>query len=96
MNAVSPLQAVQKASTDLLLVAVDTTQELNACGACLEEGGMDCEAIPNVELVTCALSRCEIRASSPKSLLKPPLIDSLAPQTHASPASAPVWTRRAA
>lgn len=50
---------------------LDTTQELNACGACLETGGMDCEAIPNVELVTCALSKCEIHAC--KSGFRPSL-----------------------
>lgn len=44
-----------------ILLTVDTTQELNACGACLEEGGMDCERIPFVGDVSCAASNCEIR-----------------------------------
>lgn len=44
-----------------LRISVDTTQELNACGACLEEGGMDCEKIPFIENVSCAASKCEIR-----------------------------------
>lgn len=54
---------IRERVADYGLCPVDTSQELNACGACLEQGGMDCEAIPNVELVTCALSRCEIRTS---------------------------------
>ncbi|KAK9894238.1 hypothetical protein P389DRAFT_212732 [Cystobasidium minutum MCA 4210] len=41
---------------------LDTTQELNACGACLEEGGMDCEKIPFIENVSCAASKCEIHS----------------------------------
>ena len=40
---------------------VDTSGELNSCGACIKEGGIDCEAIPNVENVSCAVGRCEVR-----------------------------------
>lgn len=41
---------------------LDVQQELGACGACLDEGGMDCEGIPNVENVSCSVGKCEIHS----------------------------------
>merc|ERR1711939_476229 len=41
---------------------VDTTSNIEQCGACASEGGVDCTALPGVESVGCVAGSCEIWA----------------------------------
>ncbi|KAI5478245.1 formin binding protein [Pseudohyphozyma bogoriensis] len=41
---------------------VDTTTNLEQCGACASQGGVDCTALPGVDAVGCVEGKCEIWA----------------------------------
>ena len=43
---------------------VDTTSNIEQCGACASEGGVDCTALPGVESVGCVAGSCEVRSPS--------------------------------
>jgi len=41
---------------------IDTTSNLEQCGACASQGGVDCTALPGVDAVGCVAGQCEIWA----------------------------------
>ncbi|KAH8915625.1 hypothetical protein BT69DRAFT_1286504 [Atractiella rhizophila] len=39
---------------------LDPATELNSCGGCIGQGGVDCEALPGVASVSCQQSQCVV------------------------------------
>lgn len=47
---------------------IDTAVNLEQCGACLENGGVDCTALPGVDAVGCVHGQCEVRCLGTNNL----------------------------
>lgn len=48
------------ASPEWSYECIDTLNELKSCGGCLNEGGVDCTALPGARMTGCTAGQCEI------------------------------------